>query len=108
MKSLLIVGALLALLGIVTLAFPAFWTRDNKNVAQLGDVTIQNRENVLHVIPPTASIGSDRAGWRPDRGRRRLEEAEIEVSLASVARAFPRLRIDSSSTANSRSSTRLE
>ena len=58
MKSLLIVGALLALLGILTLAFPAFWTRDTKNVAQLGDVTIQNHDNVLHVIPPTASIGA--------------------------------------------------
>jgi len=56
MKSLLIIGALLALVGIVTLAFPAFWTRDNKNVAQFGDVTIQHRENVLHVIPPTASV----------------------------------------------------
>jgi hypothetical protein len=58
MKPLLIVGALLALLGILTLAFPAFWTRDTKTVAQIGDVNIQHNENVLHVIPPTASVGA--------------------------------------------------
>jgi hypothetical protein len=58
MKSPLIIGALLALMGIATLAFPAFWTRDTKNVAQLGDVTIQHHENVLHVIPPIASVGA--------------------------------------------------
>ncbi len=57
MKSLLILGALLAITGIMTLAFPAFWTRDTKNVAQLGDVTIQHHEDVLHFIPPTASVG---------------------------------------------------
>lgn len=58
MKPLLIIGALLALLGILTLAFPAFWTRDAKTVAQIGDVNIQHNENVLHVIPPTASVGA--------------------------------------------------
>jgi hypothetical protein len=56
MKPLLLIGALVALLGVVTLAFPAFRTRDTKDVAKLGDVTIQSHENVLHVIPPTASI----------------------------------------------------
>ena len=58
MKPLLIIGARLALAGIVTLVFPAFWTRDTKSVAQIGDVTIQHKENVLHVIPPTASVGA--------------------------------------------------
>ena len=56
MKPLVIIGTLLALLGIVTLVFPAFWTKDTKDVAKLGDVTIQHHENVLHVIPPTASV----------------------------------------------------
>ncbi len=56
MKSLLIIGAVLALLGIVALVFPAFWTSETKDVAKLGDVTVENQENVLHVIPPTASI----------------------------------------------------
>ena len=58
MKSLPMIGAILALLGIVALAFPAFWTSNTKEVAKLGDVTVQNRENVLHVIPPAASIGA--------------------------------------------------
>ena len=45
-------------MGIVALVFPAFWTKDTKDVAKLGDVTIECQENVLHVIPPTASIGA--------------------------------------------------
>jgi hypothetical protein len=57
MKSLLAIGAVLAFLGIVALIFPAFWTSDTKEVARLGDVTVQNRENVLHIIPTNASIG---------------------------------------------------
>lgn len=58
MKSLIVVGILLALLGIAALAFPAFWTSNTQEVAKLGDVTVENRENVLHVIPPIASIGA--------------------------------------------------
>jgi hypothetical protein len=57
MKPLTIVGALLALLGIIALAFPAFWTSNRKEVAKLGDVTVESREKVLHVIPPIASVG---------------------------------------------------
>jgi hypothetical protein len=57
MKSLLVIGAILAFLGIVALTFPAFWTSDTKEVARLGNVTVQNHEDVLHVIPTTASIG---------------------------------------------------
>ncbi len=87
MKPLLLIGALVALLGIVTLAFPAFRTRDTKDVAKLGDVTIQSHENVLHVIPPTASI------------------AAIVLGGGLMV---PRLRIDFSLMANSRWSTQLE
>jgi hypothetical protein len=58
MKLITIVGILLALLGIGTLAFPAFKTSNKKEIAKLGDVTIDNRENVLHVIPPAASISA--------------------------------------------------
>ena len=42
----------------LALTYPAFWTRDTKEVAKLGDVTIQSHENVLHFIPPIASIGA--------------------------------------------------
>jgi hypothetical protein len=38
MTSLVIIGAILARLGIVTMAFPAFGTRDTKEVAKLCDV----------------------------------------------------------------------
>ena len=57
MKSFVVIGVFFALLGIAALVFPAFWTSNTKEVARLGDVTVQNRENVLHVFPPTASIG---------------------------------------------------
>jgi hypothetical protein len=58
MKSFVVIGVFFALLGIAALVFPAFWTSNTKEVARLGDVTVQNRENVLHVIPPAASIGA--------------------------------------------------
>ena len=58
MKSLVIIGILFAFLGIAALVFPAFWTSNTKEVARLDDVTVQNRENVLHVIPSAASVGA--------------------------------------------------
>src|SRR6476646_6576891 len=58
MKSLVVIGVFFALLGIAALVFPAFWTSNTQEVARLGDVTVQNRENVLQVIPPAASIGA--------------------------------------------------
>ena len=58
MKPLVVIGVFFAFLGIAALVFPAFWTSNTKEVARLGDVTVQNRENVLHVIPPAASVGA--------------------------------------------------
>lgn len=58
MKALITIGVVLALLGIASLVFPAFWTSHAHEVARLGSVTVQNRESVLHVIPTAASVAA--------------------------------------------------
>jgi hypothetical protein len=55
MNTLIICGALLALLGIVGFAIPVFTTEQMTDVARVGDLQIQTRENTAHVIPPLAS-----------------------------------------------------
>ncbi len=57
MKSMIWLGAALALLGIVGLAIPSFTTSQNKEVAKLGDVKIQTKEQTTHTIPPALSLG---------------------------------------------------
>jgi len=57
MKSIIWVGAVLALLGILGLAIPAFTTSQTKDVARLGDVKVQSTEQTTHVIPQGLSIG---------------------------------------------------
>ena len=55
MNTLIICGALLALLGIVGFAIPVFTTEQMTDVARVGDLQIQTRENTARVIPPLAS-----------------------------------------------------
>ena len=55
MKPIVMVGAILALLGVLALASPVFTTNQTKNVAQLGDLKIQANEQTAHVIPPILS-----------------------------------------------------
>lgn len=52
---LVILGALLALLGIVGLAIPVFTTTQTNEVARLGDLKIQTQENTSHAVPPLVS-----------------------------------------------------
>lgn len=58
MKSITWFGALLALLGILGLAIPAFTTSQTKDIAKLGDVKIQTTEQSTHVIPQALSVGA--------------------------------------------------
>ena len=58
MKSIVWLGALLALLGILGLAIPVFTTSQTKNVVKLGDLKIQNTEQSTHVIPLALSAGA--------------------------------------------------
>jgi hypothetical protein len=52
---MVMIGAVIALLGLLAIAMPAFTTNDTKNVAQLGDLKIQANEQTSHAIPPILS-----------------------------------------------------
>jgi hypothetical protein len=58
MKSITWFGALLALLGILGLAIPAFTTSQTKDIAKVGDLKIQSTEHSTHVIPQALSAGA--------------------------------------------------
>ena len=55
---LVVIGAVLALLGIIGFAIPVFTTRDTKEVAKIGDLKLQTTETTPHVIPPVVSGGA--------------------------------------------------
>jgi hypothetical protein len=52
------IGAALAVLGLIGLAIPVFTTHDTKEVAKIGDLKLQSTENTSHVIPPLLSEGA--------------------------------------------------
>jgi hypothetical protein len=52
---MVMIGAVIALLGLLAIAMPVFTTNDTKNVAQLGDLKIQANEQTSHAIPPILS-----------------------------------------------------
>ena len=66
-SSLLMIGAILALAGVLAIAVPVFSTEQNKEVAKLGDVHITAREETQHVIPPF--VGPVLAAHLNDFGR---------------------------------------
>jgi hypothetical protein len=55
MKPIVIIGAIVALLGLLAIAQPVFTTNETKNVATLGDLKIQANEQTSHAIPPILS-----------------------------------------------------
>lgn len=55
MKPIVIVGAIIALLGLLSLAVPEFTTNETKNVVTLGDLKVQATEPTSHTVPPIAS-----------------------------------------------------
>jgi hypothetical protein len=57
MKSVIIIGVVLALLGLIVTAQPVFTTSHTKDVAKLGDLNIQTKEQTQHVIPPVVGEG---------------------------------------------------
>jgi len=56
-NGLLMVGVVLAILGIVGLAIPVFTTQKTEEVAHVGDLKIQSSEDISHRIPPLLSGG---------------------------------------------------
>jgi len=57
MKSIIGLGTLFALLGILGLTIPVFTTSQTKDVAKLGDLKIQSTEQSTHVVPQALSAG---------------------------------------------------
>ena len=57
MNGLLIVGIILVLLGIAGFAIPVFTTQKTEEVAHIGDLKIQNSEDISHRVPPLLSGG---------------------------------------------------
>jgi hypothetical protein len=58
MKGIILIGAVLALLGLLGLAIPVFSTTQTKDVAKLGDLKIQANEQTSHVVPPMLAGGA--------------------------------------------------
>jgi hypothetical protein len=58
MKGIVLIGALLALLGLLGLAIPVFSTTQTKDVAKIGDLKIQANEETSHVVPPILAGGA--------------------------------------------------
>lgn len=56
-NGLILVGAVLALIGIIALGMPRFTTSETKEVARIGDLKIQATEDKSYVIPPLVSGG---------------------------------------------------
>lgn len=52
-----IIGLVLIGLGILGFLVPAFTTRETKEVASIGDVKLQAKEDETHVVPPVLAGG---------------------------------------------------
>jgi len=57
MSGIMIVGVILAVVGIVGLAVPVFTTQKTEEVAKIGDLKLQATEQTSHTIPPIVSGG---------------------------------------------------
>ncbi|MGD1027835.1 hypothetical protein [Candidatus Binatus soli] len=58
MKSIVWLGTLLALLGILGLTIPVFTTSETKDVVNLGALKVQSTEQSTHVVPQALSAGA--------------------------------------------------
>jgi len=58
MKGIVLIGVVLALLGLLGLAIPVFTTQHTEEVAKLGDLKLQANKQEDHVIPPLVSEGA--------------------------------------------------
>jgi hypothetical protein len=56
-NGLIMLGAVLAILGIIGLAIPSFTTHQTNEVARLGDLHINATESKQFVVPPLLSGG---------------------------------------------------
>jgi hypothetical protein len=57
MKQLIPLGAILAVIGLILLAYPFFTTQQTKEVAHVGPLHVDENEQQTHVVPPILSGG---------------------------------------------------
>ena len=58
MKSVVLFGAMLAVLGLIAFAIPSFNTEETKDVVKFGDLKVQAKTEEPHFIPPIVSGGA--------------------------------------------------
>lgn len=58
MRSVVLFGAILAILGLIAFAMPSFNTEETRDVVKLGDLKVQARTEEPHFIPPIVSEGA--------------------------------------------------
>ncbi|MBL8689735.1 MAG: hypothetical protein JNL04_11580 [Rhodospirillaceae bacterium] len=57
-NGLTMIGAILAVLGLIGLAVPYFTTQETKEVARIGDLKLQATEQKTYSIPPLVAGGA--------------------------------------------------
>jgi hypothetical protein len=57
MKPVIPLGAVLAIVGLLLLAYPFFTTQQTKEVAHVGPLHVEENEQQTHMIPPILSGG---------------------------------------------------
>ena len=57
-RALVIIGAVLAVLGVIGFAIPFVTTEQTKDVAKVGDLKLQTTESTTYVVPPVVSGGA--------------------------------------------------
>lgn len=57
MRGVVLIGAMLALVGLVAFAIPNFSTQQTQNVVKLGSIDVQAKTEEPHSIPPVLSGG---------------------------------------------------
>jgi hypothetical protein len=51
-NTLVLIGAILAVLGVLAIAVPYITTTETKDIAKIGDLKVQAQTEETHVIPP--------------------------------------------------------
>jgi uncharacterized membrane protein HdeD (DUF308 family) len=51
-NMLVLVGAILAVLGVLAIAVPYFTTTETKDIAKIGDLKVQAKTEETHAVPP--------------------------------------------------------
>jgi hypothetical protein len=58
MRGVVLIGAMLALVGLIAFAIPSFHTTETQDVVKLGSVNVQAKTEEPHTIPPILSGGA--------------------------------------------------